>query len=90
MVSALAEPTTAADNTRSLPARPKFNSRVTADRLREGAGLYLPPQFRTSNITRKVKVSAFKELDLDGTAWQSSTVDIGLNQGIFHGSADKT
>ncbi|KAG5982663.1 hypothetical protein E4U55_001545 [Claviceps digitariae] len=48
------------------PVRPKFNSHLTSDRLREGAGLYLPPLFQAlrSNI-RKDRVSVFKELDLD-------------------------
>lgn len=48
------------------PVRPKFNSHVTSDRLREGAGLYLPPLFKapSSNI-RKGRVSVFKELGLD-------------------------
>ncbi|KAM4059578.1 hypothetical protein HRG_011634 [Hirsutella rhossiliensis] len=49
-----------------VPVRPKFNSHLTSDRLREGAGLYLPPAFRTgrSNI-RKGRTSVFKELGLD-------------------------
>ncbi|KAG5950516.1 hypothetical protein E4U53_004919 [Claviceps sorghi] len=58
----------------SAPVRPKFNSHVTSDRLREGAGLYLPPLFQnpTSNI-RKDRVSVFKELGLDDlTVPQSS------------------
>ncbi|KAG6298608.1 hypothetical protein E4U09_000655 [Claviceps aff. purpurea] len=50
----------------SGPVRPKFNSHVTSDRLREGAGLYLPPMFQAprGNI-RKGRVSVFKELGLD-------------------------
>ncbi|PHH67522.1 hypothetical protein CDD82_1390 [Ophiocordyceps australis] len=51
----------------SIPSRPKFNSQRTSDRLREGAGLYLPPHFRASaksNIP-KDRVSVFKELGLD-------------------------
>ncbi|EQK99469.1 hypothetical protein G6O67_002543 [Ophiocordyceps sinensis] len=50
----------------AVPVRPKFNSHLTSDRLREGAGLYLPPAFRTdrSNI-RKDRTSVFKELGLD-------------------------
>ncbi|KAG6001007.1 hypothetical protein E4U21_004785 [Claviceps maximensis] len=50
----------------SRPVRPKFNSHLTSDRLREGAGLYLPPLFKSprGNI-RKDRVSVFKELGLD-------------------------
>ncbi|PHH61862.1 hypothetical protein CDD81_7790 [Ophiocordyceps australis] len=51
----------------SIATRPKFNSQRTSDRLREGAGLYLPPHFRASaksNIP-KDRVSVFKELGLD-------------------------
>ncbi|KJZ72612.1 hypothetical protein HIM_07971 [Hirsutella minnesotensis 3608] len=56
----------AAPSSSAVPVRPKFNSHVTSDRLREGAGLYLPPAFRTgrSNI-RKGRTSVFKELGLD-------------------------
>lgn len=52
----------------AAPARPKFNSRVTSDRLREGAGLFLPPLFgpgSSSNI-RKGRTSVFRETGLDG------------------------
>ncbi|PFH55500.1 hypothetical protein XA68_18160 [Ophiocordyceps unilateralis] len=51
----------------TTPVRPAFNSHLTSDRLREGAGLYLPPPFRTdhrSNI-RKGRTSVFKEMGLD-------------------------
>lgn len=49
----------------SVPLRPMFNSLVTSDRLREGAGLYLPALFKgpSSNI-RKGRVSVFKEIGL--------------------------
>ncbi|KAG5913909.1 hypothetical protein E4U42_000808, partial [Claviceps africana] len=59
----------------SAPVRPKFNSHLTSDRLREGAGLYLPPLFQNprSNL-RKDRVSVFKELGLDDlTAPQGSS-----------------
>lgn len=48
----------------TAPARPKFNSLITSDRLREGAGL-LPAFLKaaSSNI-RKDRVSAFKEMGL--------------------------
>ncbi|GJN73082.1 hypothetical protein VFPFJ_03489 [Purpureocillium lilacinum] len=48
------------------PVRPNFNSRLTSDRLREGAGLYLPPQFQPSSTTniRKGRVSVFRETGL--------------------------
>lgn len=47
--------------TLSPPIRPKFNSHVTSDRLREGAGLRLPPfALRSSNI-RKGRTSIFRE-----------------------------
>lgn len=48
-----------------VTGRPKFNSRNTSDRLREGAGLYLPAQLQKSVGISKHKVSAFKELGLD-------------------------
>ncbi|CEJ90682.1 hypothetical protein VHEMI06449 [[Torrubiella] hemipterigena] len=41
------------------PVRPKFNSLVTSDRLREGAGLRMPAS-RVSNI-RKGRTSVFRE-----------------------------
>ncbi len=47
------------------PVRPKFNSHITSDRLREGAGLVLPPfAVRTSNI-RKGRTSVFREMGLE-------------------------
>ncbi|UNI14996.1 hypothetical protein JDV02_001571 [Purpureocillium takamizusanense] len=49
------------------PVRPGFNSRLTSDRLREGAGLYLPPQFRPGSAStnlRKGRVSVFRETGL--------------------------
>lgn len=43
------------------PVRPKFNSHITSDRLREGAGLRLPPfAVRSSNI-QKGRTSVFRE-----------------------------
>lgn len=45
--------------TLSPPVRPKFNSLVTSDRLREGAGLRMPAS-RVSNI-RKGRTSVFRE-----------------------------
>lgn len=65
-----------ASSSPSGPARPKFNSHVTSDRLREGAGLYLPSLFRTpgSNI-RKGRVSVFKELGLDDLTVSRVPVD---------------
>lgn len=48
-----------------IPARPKFNSHITSDRLREGAGLRLPPfAVRTSNI-QKGRTSVFREMGLE-------------------------
>ncbi|POR31270.1 Uncharacterized protein TPAR_08519 [Tolypocladium paradoxum] len=47
------------------PARPTFNSHLTSDRLREGAGLYLPPLFRASSNIPKGRTSVFKETGLD-------------------------
>lgn len=65
----------------AVPVRPKFNSHLTSDRLREGSGLYLPPAFRTgrSNI-RKGRTSVFKELGLDdpNCVPPSPVVDHGL------------
>ncbi|EFY88694.1 hypothetical protein MAC_05312 [Metarhizium acridum CQMa 102] len=53
----------------SVPVRPKFNSRLTSDRLREGAGLYLPPLFQApSTNIRKGRISVFKETGLDDFA----------------------
>ncbi|TWU77874.1 hypothetical protein ED733_004328 [Metarhizium rileyi] len=58
--------------TSPTPARPKFNSHVTSDRLREGAGLYLPPLFRApSTNIRKGRVSVFKETGLDDAVPQA-------------------
>lgn len=48
-----------------VPVRPKFNSHITSDRLREGAGLRLPPF--ASNI-QKGRTSVFREMGLDGDA----------------------
>ena len=43
------------------PVRPKFNSHLTSDRLREGAGLHLPAfVVRSSNI-QKGRTSVFRE-----------------------------
>ncbi|KAM3443552.1 hypothetical protein MY4824_000438 [Beauveria thailandica] len=48
-----------------VPVRPKFNSHITSDRLREGAGLRLPPfAVRVSNI-QKDRRSVFRELGLE-------------------------
>lgn len=53
------------DNTASLPVRPKFNSHITSDRLREGAGLVHPAlNARASNI-RKGRTSVFREMGLE-------------------------
>ncbi|KAK9439179.1 uncharacterized protein G6M90_00g099620 [Metarhizium brunneum] len=63
--------------TSSVPVRPKFNSHLTSDRLREGAGLYLPRLFQapSSNI-RKGRISVFKETGLDDlTASQVPVAD---------------
>ncbi|RDA89550.1 hypothetical protein CP533_3759 [Ophiocordyceps camponoti-saundersi (nom. inval.)] len=62
-------PPTAATTTTTTaprPVRPSFNSHLTSDRLREGAGLYLPPPFRTDRASnlRKGRTSVFKELGL--------------------------
>ena len=52
-----------------VPTRPKFNSQLTSDRLREGAGLYLPALFKTPSMhIRKGRVSVFKEMGLDDVA----------------------
>ncbi|KAK2589767.1 hypothetical protein QQS21_012557 [Conoideocrella luteorostrata] len=60
----------------SGPVRPKFNSHVTSDRLREGAGLYLPPLFQTpSSSIRKGRVSVFKEMGLDDLAVSQTPID---------------
>lgn len=66
----------------AAPVRPKFNSHLTSDRLREGAGLYLPPAFRTgrSNI-RKGRTSIFKELGLDDTDCAPSSPGVVLDHG---------
>jgi hypothetical protein len=71
-MASLAPPATAGthlqvpDVTSTSPVRPKFNSQLTSDRLREGAGLYLPPLFNApSTNIRKGRVSVFKELGLD-------------------------
>lgn len=54
-----------------VPVRPKFNSHITSDRLREGAGLRLPPF--ASNI-QKGRTSVFRELGLeDDLAFGSDT-----------------
>ncbi|QPH00062.1 hypothetical protein C2857_003215 [Epichloe festucae Fl1] len=71
----------------SGPVRPKFNSHVTSDRLREGAGLYLPSLFRTpsSNI-RKGRVSVFKELGLDDLTVSQVPIDdkyLGGNTAVY-------
>ncbi|ODA81909.1 hypothetical protein RJ55_00414 [Drechmeria coniospora] len=55
------------------PVRPTFNSRRTSDRLREGAGLYLPPQFRTNAHLSKGHTSVFKEVGLDEVASSRET-----------------
>ncbi|XWW93034.1 hypothetical protein V2A60_000962 [Cordyceps javanica] len=48
-----------------VPVRPKFNSQLTSDRLREGAGLRLPPfAVRASNI-QKGRRSVFREMGLE-------------------------
>lgn len=48
-----------------IPVRPKFNSHITSDRLREGAGLRLPPfAVRSSNI-QKGRTSVFREMGLE-------------------------
>ncbi|KAJ6780249.1 hypothetical protein PWT90_10827 [Aphanocladium album] len=48
-----------------VPVRPKFNSHITSDRLREGAGLRLPPfAVRSSNI-QKGRTSVFREMGLE-------------------------
>ncbi|KHN95267.1 uncharacterized protein MAM_06771 [Metarhizium album ARSEF 1941] len=53
----------------AAPVRPKFNSHVTSDRLREGAGLYLPPIFQSSSSNiRKGRISVFKETGLDDSS----------------------
>ncbi|RCI07880.1 hypothetical protein L249_5874 [Ophiocordyceps polyrhachis-furcata BCC 54312] len=59
--------TTPATTPASRPVRPSFNSHVTSDRLREGAGLYLPPPFRTDRASnlRKGRTSVFKEMGLE-------------------------
>ncbi|OAA64926.1 hypothetical protein ISF_04336 [Cordyceps fumosorosea ARSEF 2679] len=55
----------AANNSLKIPVRPKFNSHITSDRLREGAGLRLPPfAVRASNI-RKGRTSVFHEMGLE-------------------------
>lgn len=60
----------------SVPVRPKFNSHVTSDRLREGAGLYLPPLFKApSTNIRKGRVSVFKEMGLDDFTSPQTPVD---------------
>lgn len=46
------------------PVRPKFNSHITSDRLREGTGLYMTLFKTTSNI-QKGRRSVFKEMGLD-------------------------
>ncbi|OAA80632.1 hypothetical protein LEL_00177 [Akanthomyces lecanii RCEF 1005] len=54
-----------------VPVRPKFNSHITSDRLREGAGLRLPPF--ASNI-QKGRTSVFREMGLeDDLAFGSDT-----------------
>lgn len=48
-----------------VPVRPKFNSHITSDRLREGAGLRLPAfAVRSSNI-QKGRTSVFREMGLE-------------------------
>lgn len=47
-----------------VPVRPQFNSHITSDRLRVGAGLYTPP-FKTGCNIRKGRRSVFKEMGLD-------------------------
>ncbi|KAM3466975.1 hypothetical protein MY5147_000305 [Beauveria neobassiana] len=61
----LSSPTTVGSSL-PVPVRPKFNSHITSDRLREGAGLRLPPfAVRVSNI-QKDRRSVFRELGLEG------------------------
>lgn len=62
----LTVPGTVSGSVTGAPVRPKFNSHVTSDRLREGAGLYLPPLFKAPSAhIRKGRVSIFKEMGLD-------------------------
>ncbi|CAM1507116.1 Fc.00g067570.m01.CDS01 [Cosmosporella sp. VM-42] len=48
----------------SVPVRPRFNSQVTADRLRASSALHTPP-FKMGGNIRKGRRSVFKELGLD-------------------------
>ncbi|RDA83071.1 hypothetical protein CP532_2555 [Ophiocordyceps camponoti-leonardi (nom. inval.)] len=59
--------TTTPPSPSTRPVRPSFNSHLTSDRLREGAGLYLPPPFRTDRASnlRKGRTSVFKEMGLE-------------------------
>ncbi|KAK3191586.1 hypothetical protein K4F52_002401 [Lecanicillium sp. MT-2017a] len=47
------------------PVRPKFNSHITSDRLREGAGLVLPPFAARASNLRKGRTSVFREMGLE-------------------------
>jgi len=52
--------------------RPKFNARITSDRLREGIDLYLPDLFKVSHSNMsKDRVSVFKETGLYDDAQHS-------------------
>ncbi|OAR02246.1 hypothetical protein LLEC1_07189 [Akanthomyces lecanii] len=54
-----------------VPVRPKFNSHITSDRLREGAGLRLP---RFASNIQKGRTSVFREMGLeDDVAFGSDT-----------------
>ncbi|ATY62294.1 kelch repeat [Cordyceps militaris] len=65
-----------------VPVRPKFNSHITSDRLREGAGLRLPPfALRASNI-QKGRTSVFRELGLeDDLAFGDDTYLVARDDG---------
>ncbi|KAF7550449.1 hypothetical protein G7Z17_g5689 [Cylindrodendrum hubeiense] len=47
------------------PGRPRFNSQLTSDRLREGSGFFTPP-FKMGGCIRKGRRSVFKEVGLEG------------------------
>lgn len=51
-----------------VPVRPKFNSHITSDRLREGAGLRLPPFASRSTNIKKGRTSVFREMGLEDDA----------------------
>ncbi|CAI4217144.1 unnamed protein product [Parascedosporium putredinis] len=75
----LAEPQRASTLPAPRPVRPKFNSMLTSDRLREGS-LIRTQSFMTTGKVKKNRKSVFRELGLDDDLSDASSFSHDMSE----------